>query len=134
MGKERASRPRGSDQAATGGASASIGLSDDQARELMQLRFSYQDRIGYNLSDPAVWFGNHLSNYLSALYLEATAENHHHTMRRVPKLRRSTLAAFASYLKRPPTADDLIAELGRFVTVPEFAAEAIRLDVQRLLA
>jgi hypothetical protein len=109
-----------------------IGLSDEQSRQLMQLRNDYQSRIGYNLADPAIWFGNHVSNYLVALCLDAAIDNHKLKTRRSTQLRRDSILAFESYLERTPVADDLIEELGRFVTVPEFAAEAIRRDVQHL--
>jgi hypothetical protein len=89
---------------------SSIGLSEQQAGQSVQLWNEYQSRIGFNVSDPAVWFGNHLSNCLSALCLDAPVENHRLKTRRSIQLRRDSMLAFESYLGRTPTVDDLVKE------------------------
>jgi hypothetical protein len=43
-----------------------------------------------------------------------------------------TLQAFESYLGWKPTANDILKEVSRYVTVPPYIAEAIRRDMERL--
>jgi hypothetical protein len=114
----------------------SIGLSDEQANQLMRLQFAYQAVIGHNISDPAVWFGCHLGIYLSALCVGAAVENQQprgsaRLQREALRHRQNAMRAFHTYLGRTPTADDLINELAQRVAVPDFVAEAIRRDIAR---
>lgn len=108
-------------------------LTDNQINELLELREQYQLSIGYDISDPVVWFRNHLSGYLSTLALAATVENHKLRFRNLSPLRIDSMRAFESYLGRQPTAEDLIQELSLFTTVPDYLAEAINRDVAQLL-
>jgi hypothetical protein len=105
----------------------SIGLYEQQAGQLVQLRVENASRIG-------TWFGNHLGNYLRSLCLDAASENHAIGVRRSTRLRQETMLAFENYFGRTPTPDDLIDELSRFVTVPHFVSAAIRRDMAGLLA
>jgi hypothetical protein len=112
---------------------ASLGLSEVQAGELMRLRNEYQSRIGYAPTDSAAWFGNQLSTYLTSLCIDAAIENHAYTSRPTTYLRKKILSEYEDYLGRTPTAGDMLHELARHVPVPEFVAEVLRRDVERLL-
>jgi hypothetical protein len=68
-----------------------VDLSAEQASELMKLRAIYSNAIGHNISDPTVWFGNHINNYLSALALDATIDAHGLQMQKSTHTRRDTL-------------------------------------------
>jgi len=108
-----------------------IGLTAQQAKQLMTIQGEYRSKIGRDFSDPAAWFSQHVSNYLSAVSVEAELENSGHGTgrRRAAKLRRDSLIALKSRLGRQATAEDLTNELSRFVMVPEFLVEAIRRDL-----
>src|SRR4051812_35094080 len=108
---------------------ANTGLSLAQADEVMRLRQEYQSRVGHRVSDPDVWYRNHLALYLGLLALDAASEGHGPVTRRAAGMRRDSAHAFASYLEHQATAEDLISELSREITVPDFLAEAIRRDI-----
>jgi hypothetical protein len=112
--------------------STGIGLSADQARELHAFRNQYQTSIAQNLSGQALQFGNQLGNYLSALAIHAVIGDDAPQTANVIHLRRLALRAFHGYLRRKPTAEDLLQELTRVVAVPTYIADAIRRDVERL--
>ena len=118
---------------------STIGLSDRELSQLWDVSEEYGSRIGFKVSDPAVWFGVHVKNHLRALCGGAAASNRESQTRQwkklqtqFNKLRQYSMQAFKSYSGRKPTADDLLQELSRFVTVPEFASKAIRRGVERL--
>jgi hypothetical protein len=115
------------------------GLTSKQANQLVAISQRYRDRVGHDAKDPAVWFSVHIGNYLSSLALQTEAEciasqkRPLITLRRsAVKLRRNTMTAFRNYLGRRPTADDLLADVRRFETVPAHIAEAISRDIARL--
>jgi hypothetical protein len=110
-------------------------LSDAQTSELLRLQDQYQFNIIRNFSAPAARFGNNMSGYLGLLAIGAACENqgYKRIAERSTKLRQDSLRAFATYLRRRPSPDDLLQELSRVATVPPFIAEAIRRDVERLV-
>ena len=105
-----------------------IGLTSEQATQLMKIRSEYKSKIGNSVSDPNVWFGNQIRNYLSALCVGAQGGKLRFGGPSA-ELRKAALLAFKSHLGRQAKAEDLIIELSRFVTVPEFLTEAIRRDM-----
>jgi hypothetical protein len=114
---------------------ARVGLSEAQTSELLQLKDHYQLSMTRSTSDPAVWFGNNMSGYLGLLAIGAACENqgYKRIAERSTKLRRDSMRAFESYLRRRPSPDDLLQELSKVAAVPLFIAEAIRRDVERLV-
>lgn len=118
-------------------ASKTIGLSIDQTRELEQLQQEHRSKIGHNFSDPADRFRGVLSLYLSLLCVDAYVETGTTKIsnpKAVTTERRQLLRSLRRQFGRKPTADDLVGELSRFVTVPDFVGEAIQRDIRRLLA
>lgn len=115
-----------------------IKLSETQRHELEEMRKQYQATIGFDVSDPAVWFGTHLSSYITGLLLDLESEHvgsktgTTRIQKQAAKIRRDTLIAFQNYFGRKPLAEDIIQELARVLTVPDYIAEAIRQDFQRL--
>lgn len=112
--------------------SSAIQFTDEQIRQLIKLKNAYQARLGHNVADLQVWFGTHLTIYLSALALEAEGKSHGLKIRPSTTHRRASVRAFATYLGRKPSGDDIIEELSRIVAVPDFIADVIRRDVQQL--
>ena len=103
-----------------------VDLTEAQASELMDLMHQYDAAIGHNMTDPAVWFGNHVSMYVKALALDATMEAHGFRMRKSIGTRRSSLQACENYLGWAPSARDILGEVSRLVAVPPYIADAIR--------
>jgi len=114
---------------------AKIGLTSEQARELFELSHNYMGQMGFDVSNPEVWFAQHLGNYLSMLALDAEIENSGHSVKKSVGLRRETMTAFESYLGHPPTADDLLNPLSQATgKIDDAIADAVRRDIKRLRA
>ena len=111
-----------------------VGLTSEQARAVFELSHNYVRHLGFDVSKPEVWFGNHLGNYLSMLAVDAEIENSGHRVKKSVGLRRDTLKAFENYLGHPPTADDLLNPLSQAMgKIDDAIADAIRRDIKRLV-
>ena len=117
--------------AAAGRKEANV-LSQEQAARLMELNNQYRAQLGYDVSDRDNWFGAHLSNYLTLLCLSPRAAPSPRRVAQATKKKRVSFRAFASYFQRPAVAEDLLAELSRFVELPDDLAESIRQDFREL--
>jgi hypothetical protein len=111
-----------------------VGLTDEQASEVMKLRNQHQSAIGFRVDDADVWFGCHVCNYLASLCLEAAARKQPRLRSQSAAARRDSLTAFQSYLQRPAEAEDIIKELSKTVTVPGYLLEVVRNDFASLRA
>ena len=107
-------------------------LSPEQAARLMELNNQYRAQLGYDVSDRDNWFGAHLSNYLTLLCLSPRAAPSPRRAAQAAKKKRLSLRAFARYFQRPAVAEDILAELSRFVELPDDLAESIRQDFREL--
>jgi hypothetical protein len=112
------------------------GLTDQQVSELRKLEEEYRAKADLPL-DKLVGC---VSCYLGYLAVSGAAENApetpalEKTCKKSNRERGEMVRIFGSLLGRTPTPDDLIQELSRFATVPPALANAIRRDVERLLA
>jgi hypothetical protein len=61
-----------------------IGLTSEQVRELLEMSDKFGKLVGNNISDPNVWFGHQLNNYLTTLALEAEFENIGRSTKKAP--------------------------------------------------
>jgi hypothetical protein len=115
-------------------AHATVGLSEAQTSDLLQLKDHYQFSVARNSSGPEAGIGHSMSGYLGLLAIGAACENqgYKRIAERSAKLRRDSIRAFEVCLRRRPSPDDLLQELSKVTTVPLFIAEAIRRDVERL--
>ena len=111
----------------------STGLTMDQADELGDLIEQYGEAIGPLKTLPPT-FGDCVLMYLRTLWLHAEMERFPkrfgRSMAKLRKERAPWLRRMANDLRRQPSADDLLQQLGRFVAVPEFVARAIRDDLR----
>ena len=80
------------------------------------------------LSNPDVWFGVHLREYLKLLHGAQAVPGSGGWGRRAASKRRDRLQAFRTYLGREATAEDVLDELTKIAEVPPFVEEAIRHD------
>jgi hypothetical protein len=111
----------------------SIGLTQEQSKQLGELAERFHSTLGKDIQDPDTWFGNHLSSYLRGLWVDAEIELSGHRVRKSTKLRRDAMLAFKNYFGRPATADDLLNRLSSAVgKINDEVSEAIRRDVERL--
>ena len=108
-----------------------IGLTEERVKELFDLVSAFQSKNGFNDSDPIVRVGAYVGSYLDTLLLTATIENEPESkqltqiQKRTDKLRRNIFTGLKHYLRRTPTAGEMVSNLSRFVTVPAYLSEVI---------
>jgi hypothetical protein len=117
------------------------GLTVDQARELRQLADQLRDKLGNNISQPDVLFGQHVANYFTSLAIDSAAEKISPppavedtgiSMRMAAPKRMIALVFLQRSLGRSLVPADLLDRLKPIGPVEDAVAEALRRDIEEM--